>query len=100
RDDLFEFRLAVEREDAHAMLEVGALDSLARLHRMHEGHLRVAVTRGDQLDFSFGSDIEPAKAGSVAGVERPRRRVRLYCVEDFTWKVIPEPSSRYRNPLG
>ena len=81
-----------------AVLEIGALDSLARLHRVHERHLRVRIAGRDELDFSFGSDVEPAKAGSVDGVERPRRRVRLYCVEDFARKVIPEPSSRYRNP--
>src|SRR5262245_45459904 len=67
---------------------------------MHESHLRVGVARRDELDLILGSDIEPAKASGVDGVERPRRRVRLYRVEDFTWKVIPEPSSRYRNPLG
>ncbi len=98
-DDLFQLRLAVEREDADAMLEIGALDSLARLHRVHERHLRVGIARRDQLDFLLGSDVEPAEARCVDGVERPRRRVRFDSVEHFARKVIPEPVGRYRNPV-
>ncbi len=99
RDDLLELGLAVEREDAHAVLEVRPLDRLARLHRMHEGHLRVRITGRDELDLSLGGDVEPAQPGRIHGIERPWGRVRLDGVEHFARKFSLEPGSRYRNPF-
>ena len=98
-DDLLELGFAVEREDAHAMIEVRSLDRLARLHRMHEGQLGVRIAGRDELDLSLGGDVEPAKPGRVHGIERPRGGVRLDGVEDLPRKFLLEPGSRYRNPI-
>ena len=93
-EDLLQLLEGVEREGAHAVVEVGLRDRGAALHRMHEGQPGARRVRRHQLDLGDRGHVEAAHAVGRERLDHPRRRVRLNGVEDVAFEVVLEPARR------
>jgi hypothetical protein len=73
---LFQLRLAIDGEGAHAMIEIGRADQPAALDRVHDMRGR-ALQRRDLLDLGEGSHVEIPHTGLMQRTEDGRRVVGL-----------------------
>ena len=94
-EDLGQFVMAIEREGANAIVEIGLRYGRPALHRMHEGHLRAGGMTGHKLDLGDRGDVKAPQPLTPQAFDDPGRRVGLNSVENIAVEVCLEPMRRY-----
>jgi hypothetical protein len=91
-NDLVELFQRVEREGAHAVIEIGFRDRLLGLDRVHEAQGRAGQSLSDQPHFGDRRDVVMRDPAVPQDLQQVRRGIRLDRIDGPARKLLHEES--------